>query len=95
MFHEVFCQRFFVSCEQSSFFEVRVPSQAKEKVKFDPAHASRNVELLKALVDEQLDLNNLEHGVKGKMYSNHATKTEVSPWLEMTRWPRYFDGRDS
>ncbi|PVH90694.1 hypothetical protein DM02DRAFT_734466 [Periconia macrospinosa] len=57
----------------------------------DEAKLSRNVELLKALVDEQLDLNNLEHEVKGKTYGNHATKAEVSPWLDMTRWPRYFD----
>jgi hypothetical protein len=92
MFHEVFCQRFFVSCAQSSFFAVYVPSQAQELVKSRPTQPSRNIELLKALIDEQLDLNNLEREVNAKTYSSQTTKTEVSPWLEMTRWPRYFDG---
>jgi hypothetical protein len=92
MFHEVFYQRFFVSCAQSSFFDVYVPSQAQELVKSRPTQPSRNIELLKALIDEQLDLNNLEREVNAKTYSSQTTKTEVSPWLEMTRWPRYFDG---
>jgi len=91
MFHEVFCQRFFASCAQSSFFAVHVPSQVQELVKSRLAQPSQN-KLLKALIDEQLDLNNLEREVNAKTYSSQTTKTEVSPWLEMTRWPRFFDG---
>jgi len=27
-----------------------------------------------------------------QIYSSQVSKTEVSPWLELTRWPRYFQG---
>lgn len=79
MFYEVFCQRFFVAGAQSSFFAVHVPSQADKMVNIRRAQPSRNVELLKALVDEQLDLDTLEHEVVAKTSSIHTTKTEVSP----------------
>jgi hypothetical protein len=79
MFHEVFYQRFFVSCAQSSFFAVYVPSQAQELVKSRPTQPSRNIELLKALIDEQLDLNNLEREVNAKTYSSQTTRVANKP----------------
>ncbi|KAH8696802.1 hypothetical protein GQ44DRAFT_558336, partial [Phaeosphaeriaceae sp. PMI808] len=92
MYSEVFCQRFFAQGRQSSFFEVFIPSIALELVKSRPTQPSQNNQLLKALIDEQLNHNALEREIEAKTYSGQTTKTEVSPWLEMTRWPRYFDG---
>jgi hypothetical protein len=31
MYREVYCQRFFASCHQSSFFTVHVPTQVQEQ----------------------------------------------------------------
>jgi hypothetical protein len=35
---------------------------------------------------------NHEQDARAQVYSSQVSKTEVSPWLEMTRWPRYFNG---
>jgi hypothetical protein len=45
-----------------------------------------------ALIDEQLSAGNDEQNARAQVYSGQVTKTEVSPWLEITRWPRYFHG---
>jgi hypothetical protein len=44
------------------------------------------------LIDEQLTAGNQEQDARAQVYSSQVSKTEVSPWLEMTRWPRYFNG---
>ena len=69
-----------------------MPSAVRELVKSRPAQPSQDTELLKALVEEQLHHNAAEREIQAKTYCSHTTKTEVSPWLEMTRWPRFFDG---
>ncbi|KAF3031497.1 hypothetical protein E8E11_000866 [Didymella keratinophila] len=55
---------------------------------------AQRADLVRAILDKQLHAGQLEQQAAGRMYSNSSTKTEVSPWLEMTRWPRYFDGLD-
>jgi hypothetical protein len=84
---DVFCQRFFVAGAQSSFFAVYVPPQetARETLGQDAA-------LYQALVDAQLAADSLEREVREKLYSSQVSKTEISQWLEKTRWPRYFHG---
>ncbi|PSN58805.1 hypothetical protein BS50DRAFT_509763, partial [Corynespora cassiicola Philippines] len=90
MFSEVFCQRFFVSGAQSSFFSVHLPSSVEKQATARPER--RNADLLRALVAEQLDVETREREAKEHTYSSQTSRTEVSPWLEMTRWPRYFNG---
>jgi hypothetical protein len=89
MFTEVFCQRFFVAGAQSSFFTVNVPDQVQDLVKARPrGHA----DVFRALIDAQLTAGNDEQDAQAQIYNSQVSKTEVSPWLEMTRWPRYFHG---
>jgi hypothetical protein len=89
IFTEVYCQRFFVSSAQSSFFTVNVLNQVQELVKSRPrGHA----DVFRALIDEQLTAGNKEQDARAQIYNSQVSKTEVSPWLEMTRWPRYFHG---
>jgi hypothetical protein len=89
MFTEVYCQRFFASGAQSSFFTVNVPDQVRELVKNRPkGHA----DVFRALIDEQLTAGNEEQDARAQVYNSQVSKTEISPWLEMTRWPRYFHG---
>jgi hypothetical protein len=89
VFQEIYCQRFFVSGAQSSFFTVNVPDQMQELVKSRPrGHA----DVFRALIDEQLTAGNHEQEARAQIYNSQVSKTEVSPWLEMTRWPRYFHG---
>jgi hypothetical protein len=89
MFAEVFCQRFFASGAQSSFLTVNVLDQAQDLVKTRPrGHAN----VFRALINEQLTAGNNEQDARAQIYNSQVSKTEVSPWLEMTRWPRYFHG---
>ncbi|KAK7177672.1 hypothetical protein PSPO01_16282 [Paraphaeosphaeria sporulosa] len=87
-FKEICCQRFFNCGAQAKYFEVNVPSEVQTLVKTRPrGHA----DLYRALIDEQLTAGSHEQEVRAEIYSSQVTKTE-SPWLEMTRWPRYFHG---
>lgn len=99
MWEEVDCQRFFTTGLQSSFFRVTVPLAAvaaEQEAAFRKGlgPCQRKSELLRALVDSELDKSAGKLKELAKVYLNQATETEVSPWLEMTRWPRYFDGLD-
>jgi hypothetical protein len=89
MYHEVFCQRFFVTGAQGSFFTVNVATPVQELVKTRPRE---HADLYRALIDEQLTAGNYEEDVRAQVYSSQVSKTEVSPWLKMIRWPRYFHG---
>jgi hypothetical protein len=85
MFAEVFCQRFFASGAQRSFFTVNVPDQVQDLVKTRPrGHAN----VFRALINKRLTAGNDEQDARAQMYKNQVSKTEVSPWLEITRWPR-------
>lgn len=60
MFTEVYCQRFFVSGPQSSFFTVNVSDQVQELVKSRPrGHA----DVFRALINEQLAAGNNEQSL--------------------------------
>jgi hypothetical protein len=89
MFSEVSCQRFFVTGTQSSFFTVTVPDQARDLVE---ATTRAQANVFQALIDEQLAAGTQEQDARAQIYNSQVSKTEVSPWLEKTRWPRYFHG---
>ncbi|KAF2741810.1 hypothetical protein M011DRAFT_491054 [Sporormia fimetaria CBS 119925] len=89
MFSEVFCQRFFVFGVQSSFFTVNVPDQVQDLAKTRPRG---HTDIYRALIDKQLTAGNQQQDAQAQIYNSQVSKTEVSPWLEMTRWPRYFHG---
>lgn len=48
--------------------------------------------MYQALVNEQLKAGINEQDAQAQIYSRQVSKTEISQWLEETRWPRYFDG---
>jgi hypothetical protein len=84
MFKDIYCQRFFVRGAQAKYFAVNVPSEGQALVKTRPrGHA----DLYRALINEQLTVGSHEQVVRAEIYSSQVTETEVSPWLEMTRWP--------
>lgn len=105
-FYPVHCQRFFLTGKQSNFFAITLPEDLPEEVqrKKEPAELLEELvqeelqrkkepaKVLAELVQEELQYGNREQQLSMQVYQNQATKTEVSPWLEMTRWPRYFHG---
>ena len=93
MWHEVCCQRFFVGGKESSYFQVAQPLQ-DDVLHHPPVQKGqpRGQALLRALVDKQLDQRTHDLNAASRPYQDRATASEVSPWLEMNRWPSYFDG---
>jgi hypothetical protein len=87
MYSKVHCQRFFTAGAQSSFFAVTALSQHRERVK-----PTNKADVIRALIHEELNTSSQRQNVRTQAYSDEATLTEVSPWLEMTRWPRFFNG---
>ncbi|KAK7705037.1 hypothetical protein SLS57_010234 [Botryosphaeria dothidea] len=99
-FPEVFCQRFFLAGPQSSYFAVSAPSSNCQRDKGERLgdqqqallQPRKEADLIKALVDEELNQDAHNQEQASLKLHNQLTKTESSPWLKMTRWPRYFDG---
>jgi hypothetical protein len=81
---------FFITGVQSSFFTVNVPTHVQELVKARPRWHAKNV--YQALITKQLTVGNYEQDARAQIYISWVSKTEKSPWLEMTRWPRHFNG---
>lgn len=49
-------------------------------------------EYIRAQVDEALERDEQEERAREDVILDNAAPTEVSPWLEMTRWPKYLQG---
>jgi hypothetical protein len=78
---------FFVTGAQSTFFTVNIPTQVLELVKARPRCHADNV--YRALITYGGELRARCQSADLQWL---GVETEVSPWLEMTRWPRYFNG---
>lgn len=89
MFQKVYYQRFFVSGPQSSYFTVSVPTEIEIREKSGPLDKA---DIVRALFDEELERSGYEQQRSAPAYDDQSDQTNASPWLEMTRWPRYFNG---
>jgi hypothetical protein len=91
------CQRFFVQGPQSTYFCVSGTGALNQRCILrqspttPPKQPSVGDQILHhvlaklAAAEKQLELT-------ADVISNNHSKTEISPWLEMTRWPRYLQG---
>ena len=93
---ETFCQRFFVTGSQSGYFAVRLPvpdiklrSQNARPPKDSNALSPK--ESMRAQIKKKLDYHATATETWLQTIPNAATISEVSSWLEMTRWPKYLD----
>jgi hypothetical protein len=91
--HPVSCQRLFVRGSRSQFFAVISPTEAKENENINRRQRMAanlpETEYVRAQIDEALEQGNQERSVLEDRILDNAALTEVSPWLEMTRWPKY------
>lgn len=92
----VSCQRLFVSSAKSHYFEVVSPTEFKEaeetKRRQDMATILSKANYIRTQIDEALEEGDQEVKACEDIILDNAAQTEVSPWLEMTRWPRYLKG---
>lgn len=88
---DTFCQRFFVTGPQSGYFRVRpliVDRPARSETGRSPEESMR-VQVERQLEETAAAIHDWDRTIP-----DAATVTEVSPWLEMTRWPKYLGGHD-
>lgn len=96
----VSCQRFFVSGHQSIYFEVISPEEAQQRrAKAKRANSPSNpgfvlaeADLVHAELFGQLHDRRRQIEAATEIVRKEVDRTEVSPWLELTRWPKYLDG---
>jgi hypothetical protein len=92
----VSCQRLFLSGFKGHFFEVISPAEIKEEEETmrrrGKIKALSEADYIRTQIDEALEEGNRETKVLDDVILDNAAQTEVSPWLEMTRWPKYLKG---
>jgi len=90
------CQRFFTTGAGSLYFVITSPAQLQEEEQIrqrrSAAQGLPKADFIRLQIDALLEEGLQEARVSKELVMDNATKTEVSPWLEMTRWPRYLQG---
>ena len=93
---KVSCQRLFVHGCKSQYFAVISPAEVKEEEETlrrrDMAAKLPEAEYIRAQIDEALEQGDQETRAFEDRILDNAAPTEISPWLEMTRWPKYLHG---
>jgi len=97
----VTCQRLFASGYQSNYFEVLSPEDTRRRrAGLDRAARARRgvsqvptrADLARAEITDRLATHQQSiQAVRGTV-NKHVDKTEVSPWLQLTRWSTYLHG---
>ena len=86
---QVSCQRFFVSGSGSGFFSVIVPSPIRRQ---RLAGTVSEAEFIQVQVNRDLQERLSDEAEQGLQITTQKHATEVSPWLELTQWPKYLQG---
>ncbi|KAF9883278.1 hypothetical protein FE257_003798 [Aspergillus nanangensis] len=89
--HPVSCQRFFPTGAGSQFFTVTPPAQVERTRQADTLSPEDFIRVQVERALEQDIQNELERTQQLPL-QKHAT--EISPWLELTRWPEYLGSCD-
>lgn len=93
---QVSCQRLFLGGTKSGYFAVISPTKAVEEEEAWRRQATvaqlLEVDFIRAQIDEALAKSNQERKEVENVILDNTAPTEVSPWLEMTRWPKYLQG---
>ena len=101
IYTEVYCQRFFATGPQCSYFEVASPpkddevsaGQRKEgKEQRQSGKVLSKEALLHDLVNAELEDNQRLLEAKQDICQAGTIATEVDPWLDSTRWRQLFNG---
>lgn len=89
-------QRLFVAGSRSHFFAVIPPAEIQEeeetRKRQEMAHMLPEADYIRAQIEEVLEEGSRETTALENVILDNAAQTEVSPWLEMTRWPKYLHG---
>jgi hypothetical protein len=101
----VSCQRFGPTGAASRFFEVTLPPMAEDRERgggsshgaAEPASLigpTTEAEFVRAYVDQALQQGRAAAEIQDGQMPETKHPSEVSPWLELTRWAQYLRGQD-
>jgi hypothetical protein len=99
----VMCQRVFASGHQSNYFAVYSPAETKTRKMTEQdgqqpkGKATGNVttsieDLVRTEIFGQLAVHHERGQAASSVIAKETDRTEVSPWLELTRWSTYLSG---
>ena len=90
----VHCQRLFLSGTYASYYEVVPDRPGPSEATAPEAEADTNREppSLADLVRGELATLEQAQSANDQVFRGFESKKEVSPWLELTRWPEYLRG---
>lgn len=90
------CQRLFKQGRKSQYFVVVSPAEVQEEEEMlrrkEMAAKLPEAEYISAQIDQALELGEQEVRAHEDIILDNAAPTEISPWLEMTRWLKYLYG---
>ena len=89
---EVACQRLFVSGPSSRYFEVQLPSSTPPSKRSSQSRPQTIESTLGAEINSLLEETEHIRQETENTIPSAAGTGQVSPWLEMTRWPRHLGG---
>ena len=82
----VHCQRFFRANKYSQYFEVSMCNVEQRKEQVEPDRS------LESIVLEELDVLESRQQQGRQIVCGAASSKQVSPFLDLTRWPSYLEG---
>jgi hypothetical protein len=85
-------QRFFRSGPGSSGFRIELPEKQASNVGSRPDKTGPQGAAIANEVWKTLDALEIEQAQGESVFQHASTKTQVSPWLEYTRWPSFLHG---
>ena len=94
---KVFCQRFFATGKGTTYFRVAEPMDELKRILEKLPVATKVLtekEAIRAELYRQLKEHDEEMEKMLQRTPDDTVGTEVSPWLQVTRWPKYLRGQD-
>jgi hypothetical protein len=98
IYTHVYCQRFFATGPQSSYFEV-APKSSESAAVDQPigqkkawSEALSREALLHELINAELDSSQRALEANSGVFQGALVATEADPWLDATRWRQLFKG---
>ncbi|THC88033.1 hypothetical protein EYZ11_012517 [Aspergillus tanneri] len=89
----VSCQRFFLGGPGSRYFTVVPAAQAlAEAARTCQAAGMTTADFIRAQVHREMADDQASEEERNRHVPDRKHPTEVSPWLELTRWPQYLQG---
>ncbi|OOO04500.1 hypothetical protein AFCA_000004 [Aspergillus flavus] len=87
----VSCQRFYIAGTASHFFAVMPASQTE---RIQKAAQMSKAEFIQSQINQAYEQDQQAQAIQQQSIPIEKHSSEVSPWMELTRWPEYLQGQN-